>query len=794
MNIRGKRKEPKSGTFFNKKSELANSKILLLLLFMALLFIAIIVKLLYINVVQGEELTRRALNQLTRTETVKADRGIIYDKNKKEMAINVTRGNAYYNMNFDREKFKNTAQFNSYVKKTTEEDAKKIAAVLEVNPEEILKHLKGDKTVKIAGNLSREQTLELRSLGIAKLSIEDVVKRFYPYGNMASNLIGFTDDEGNGQYGIESKYDEELSGIPGKNISIKNNNMAQIPLTDEQNFAPKEGLYPVLTLDTTIQQFAEEAAENAKVNQNAKKVSIIVQDTITGEILAMANSDSFDLNNPKEPVEEDQVESWEEMTDEEKKEKWFSNWNNICVSSQYEPGSTFKLITAAAALEENTTNPNKEYTCNGSIDIGIKITCTAKNLGSKSMAQALAESCNVSFVKIGQELGKERFYKYLKAFGFGSKTGIDLPAEAIGIVPESADEISSVRLGTMSYGHGVAVTPIQLINAVSAIANGGKLNVPRVVDRLEDKNGNVITKTKTQTMRQVISESTSDTMKELMKKVVDEGTGKLAKIDGYQVGGKTGTANIPKKNGRGYEENKYISSFIGVAPLNDPKLTVLVIVEEPKGDFFASTVAVPAAREVMSKTLKYLNVPPTEQVDEKTEKNQITVPNVRNLLLSDAGKSLVDLGLTFNTNSDNITDVSTVIRQNPSPGIVVTEGSIVDLYVEDNDKDTKVMPNLVGKKDKDLDSILNALDLEYKVLGSGEVLSQSVKPGSKIEKSSLVEFMMSVPAKVDKKDSDNSNESENSSKDKKSKTDKNSNNKKKGKKEKLEENNLDETD
>lgn len=745
MNYRNIKKEPnrkinpQSG--FSKK--LADQKIFYLLIFMALLFFLIILKLIQVNVIRGEELTRQALNQLTKSEVLQAGRGKIYDRNKKELAINISRGTCYYNMNFGKEKYKNAAELNKFKKEVVKKDSQKIAKVLDLDPIELQAKLKGDKMVKLSTGLSREKTLQLRDLNIPNLSVEDINSRLYPYNDMAANLIGFTDEEGQGQYGIESRYDEEITGIAGKNVSIKNNFMTKIPLTDEQNFAPKEGLCPVLSLDVSIQQFAEEAARKAKEEHSAEEVSIIVQDTKTSEILAMADSDSFDLNNPKDAINEEQEESWEDLTKEEQIDEWFKNWNNFCVSSQYEPGSTFKLITAAAALEEATTSPNKHYTCPGSIDIGIKITCTDKSPGDKTMTEAMAQSCNISLVKIGRELGPEKFYKYLKAFGFGSKTGIDLPAEASGSIPGSDEDISLVKLATMSYGHGVAVTPIQLINAVSAIANGGKLNVPRVVERLEDENGNIIEKYKTVSERQVISEETSDTMKKIMREVVENGTAKLAKIDGYKVGGKTGTANVVAKDGKGYEQNAYISSFVGVAPLDDPQITVLVIVQKPKGDFFASTVAVPAAREVMEKSLEYLKIPKTESVDEKNE-NKISVPNVRNLLLSDAGKAIIDLGLKFNTNSDDITDISTVIRQNPSPGMTVAEGSIIDLFVDNNNSKAKTMPSLIGKKDDELEKILKLLKIDYNINGRGEVVSQSISPGSKLKEESFLELTMSI--------------------------------------------------
>ncbi|MGO1580011.1 MAG: penicillin-binding transpeptidase domain-containing protein [Peptoniphilaceae bacterium] len=755
-----------------KKNRLTKSKIFLLLSFLAFLFIAIIIKLFYINIVNGEELTRKALNQLTRTETVKAERGIIYDRNKKELAINITRANVYYDMNFDKKKFNSTADYSDYVKKETKKDSIEIAKVLGVETEDVLKLLKGKKMVKIVSNLDRETALKLKDLKIPNLSVEDTENRLYPYNTMASQIIGFTNSDGDGLYGIESKYDEELSGIAGQNISVKNNYRFQIPLTDEKKYAPTEGLNPVLTIDENIQRFAEDAAEKAKEEHDAELVSIIVQDTKTSEILAMTSTGGYDLNNPKNPVGDEQKKDWESLSIDEKTQYWYKNWSNYCISSQYEPGSTFKLITAAAALEENTTYPSKSYYCPGVLtDMNeFKPKFTSNNIGSKTMEQAITESCNITLIKMGRELGKEKLFNYLKAFGFGLKTGIDLPAEATGTIPKSTDDISRVRLATMSYGHGIAVTPIQLINSVSAIANGGYLNTPKIVDRLEDENGNIIKSFKTQTQRRVISEQTSQTMKRLMKNVVEEGTGKLAQIDGYQVGGKTGTAYIASKGG--YEDS-YNSSFIGVAPINDPKITVLVIVQRPKGKFFAAEVAAPSAKIVMEKSLKYLEIPQTEIVKKKEKDNLVTVPNVKNLLLSDAGKEIIDLGLTFNTNSNSISNISTIVRQNPKAGTSVEAESIIDLYVNDNVSDEKIMPNLIGKKENELISILKELNLEYNINGSGEVLSQSIKPGSKINKSSRVKFKMSIS---DEKEDELLKKEDNENKDK-SKDDLSTNNK-----------------
>lgn len=730
----------------NKNSQKnVNLKIFYIFITLVLFFCFIVAKLFYINIVEGETLTRSALNQLTSTEVVKADRGLIYDKNKKELVVNVTKSNIYYNMNF-RKGDKYTEKELETKNKAVEEDSLAISKVLQIPYEELKQKFVGDKVVLIAANVDRDQAASLRSLGINKLIIDDVTRRYYPNNSMLSKVIGFVSDDGDGQYGLESSYDNEMSGISGKNISIKNNIKSQIPLTDEESYAPKEGKNLILTIDENIQKFAEDAAENSRLTHNAQEVDIIVQNTKTGQILAMASSQSYDANNPKKPVGDIQESEWDNLSDDEKVQTWYKNWTNFNVSSQYEPGSTFKLITSAAALEEATTYPLKEYYCPGVYTEipGVKITCASKNMGNKSMEQAIIESCNISLIKIGRELGSEKFLKYIQAFGFGEKTGIDLPAEATGSIPKTAKEITPIRLATMSYGHGIAVTPIQLINSVSAIANGGQLKVPRIVDRVEDNDGNIIKKYEPITKRQVISPETSKTMLDIMYKVVEQGTGKNARVEGYKVGGKTGTANVPSEAG-GYEE-EYISSFVGVAPIDNPEITVLVIVQKPKGDFFAATVATPAAGEVIKKSLEYLGIEKNNTTAEVKTTQEIVVPELKNMLVADAGKELVSNGLRFNTNRDEISNDSVVIKQEPAAGTVVSEDTIIDLFV--SSKDEKVMPNLVGKTKSEIESVLQELNVVYNVNGSGVVLEQSIAPGTKLTKTSTIDFKMSQEEKT----------------------------------------------
>ncbi|MDU1176690.1 MAG: penicillin-binding transpeptidase domain-containing protein [Peptoniphilus harei] len=770
-----KARDRKNRGGFKAKTNNANRFIFVFFIFLAFLFVILIGKLLWIQIVQSEELTISALNQLTRTEVINSNRGIIYDRNNKEMAINVTKCNVFYNMNYLKErKNESESEFENRKEKLYDEDAKIISDTIGVDYEEIRSKMKGDKVVRLATNIERGKAQELKDqqLEIIKenkekkdnkksnlipMSIDDVTRRLYPFNNLASYIIGFTNDENVGQYGIEASYDEELSGISGKNVSLKDNASNKIPLTDEETYAPKEGYSVVLSIDSNIQQFAETAALNAKKENMADKVSIIVQDTMTGEILAMTTKDDYNLNDPRAPLNEKQEEEWDKLSEEEKMDILYDNWRDFNVNDQYEPGSIFKLITAAAAIEENTAQPDSQYVCNGAMVMGnSRLTCTSRTRGKKTLAKGIEESCNMTMIQVGQDLGAEKFLKYIKAFGFGKKTGIELYGESIGIVPRSYKDISKVNLATMSYGHSIAVSPLQLINAVSAISNGGFLNKPTLIKEIVDANGNVIDRKRTELRRRVISEETSDKMKMMMRRVVENGTGKRAQVPGYIVGGKSGTANIATPTG--YLE-AYNSSFVGVAPLNDPRLTVLVVINNPKGGILGSVVAAPVVQDVLEKSLNYMKIQKTEEVDEKDE--FISVPNVGGLLLEDAGKILIDSGLRFNNNSENVLPYSVVTNQSPSAGSYVLKDTIIDLAVNDKDSGILIMPDFSKKTRKESQSILNSMNLEYNIKGNGDFISQSPRPGQKLSGNESVTLNYS---KIDQENiSDETNKNTNNS-------------------------------
>ena len=688
------------------------------------------IRLSYLQVYNNEELKKGALEQWTKGIDIKSDRGIIFDRKGKKLAISMT---AY------------TLWATPADIKNPEETAKAVANVLKIDEEELLTKLTKDvSTEKIKQWISRDEALELRQLGIRGLTIVDDSKRYYPYGNFASYILGFTDIDNNGLDGVEKTYDKYLTGIPGKWVKTTDAANRQMPYDGEKIYDPKDGLSVVLTIDETIQHFAEKAANQALLDNKAKNVSIIVMEPFSGDILAMANKPDYNPNEPRVPLNEEMKEEWESLPIDQLQSKWYEMWRNFAISDIYEPGSTFKVVTAAAVLEEARANLNSHYYCNGFVrDIkGVELKCASwyDPHGDQTFAEAIANSCNVAFVNMGRQLGKEKMYEYIKAFGYGELTGIDLLGEQRGIIPSGTNVIKEVNLATMSYGHGIAVTPLQMINTFSTIANGGNLMKPRLVKELIDYEGNIVESYPPEVKKVVLSNQTSDTMLNLLEGVVKDGTGRKAYIPGYRVGGKTGTA-LKIIDGK-YAPGKYIASFGAIAPVDDPKIAVLVIIDEPSGIYYGGTIAGPVMKSVIEDTLNYLEVPQVF-TDEEREiiEDKVLVPEVRNKKINEAGKMLSELGLRYTTEYEEITTESIILDQFPLPNTEVISGSIVDLYL--NIKPSfMTMPDLIGKSKDEVITILDELNLQYTLKGSGKVLGQTPGAGEEItgDKDIIVEF------------------------------------------------------
>lgn len=678
------------------------------------------VRLFYLQIHKNEELRKGALEQWTKGIDIKSDRGIIYDRKGKKLAVSVT---AY------------TVWATPADIKDAGETAEFVADVLKMDKEEILARItKQSRSEKIKQWITRDEALELRKLNIRGITVVDDSKRYYPYGNFASYILGFTDIDNNGLYGVEKTYDKYLAGIPGKWVKTTDAANRQMPYDGEKIYDSTDGLSLVLTIDETIQHFAEKAATQALLDTQAKNVSIILMEPFSGDILAMANKPDYNPNEPRQPIDENLKAQWADLPSEELQGKWFDMWRNFTINDIYEPGSTFKVVTAAAALEENRANLNTHYFCDGFVrDIkGVVLKCDSwyNPHGDQDFKEAFANSCNVAFVHMGRQVGRENMLKYVKAFGFGENTGIDLLGESPGIIPSSPDKMKEVDLAVLSYGHGIAVSPIQMVNAFSTIANGGNLMKPRLVKELIDHEGKVVESFPTEVRRKVISDETSKTMLDLLEGVVVDGTGRRAYVPGYRVGGKTGTAQ-KVIDGR-YVDGKYIASFGVVAPVDNPKIVALVIIDEPVGVYYGGTIGGPVVNSVVEDTLNYLEVERVFTEEElKSIDEKVLVPDVRNLKIGEAGKTLTNLGLKYTTEYLEITTESIIKDQFPLAGTEVIKGSIVDLYLNLKPK-TLIMPDLLGKTKEEVMIALDELNLQYTLNGSGKVINQTPRAGEEI--------------------------------------------------------------
>lgn len=701
-----------------------NNRIVLLLMIFVVVAIAILGKLFILQIINHKEYTIRALEQINKAETINSSRGKILDSNGKNLAINESASTLVVNP-------------------VEIEDKEYIISILSskvgISKRKLADMLATEKEVKVAQWMPREIANEIRSMNLKGVRVSDGIKRYYPVESL-SHVIGFVNMENEGQYGIESSYNKELKGVPGRIYKSSDSTNQQIPTGDRETVRPTDGESLILTIDEQIQRFAYEESIKIKEEFDAVRTQIIVQETKTGDILAISSYPSYDNNNPRDPMDSIQERMWRDPDEMEK--GWYNNWTNPVIAHNYEPGSTFKLITAALSLEENTSNPDEQHYCTGYIrDIKNApiLRCVSHDdpHGDITLKEGLAKSCNPTFVYAARELGKESFLKGIRDFGFGDRTGIDLPGESSGIIPGSFESMSDLDLATISYGHGIAVTPIQLINAVSAIGNDGFLMTPRIVKEKINVDGSVSVINPVAQKRQVISKSTAHTIQEMMSYAVENGIASRAKSSLYNIGGKTGTANKVSEKG-GYIEGEYISSFIGMAPMENPEITVLVVVDSPKKETFGSLVAAPHAKNIIEKTLDYKGIPYNTDTGDDT---LVEVPDIRYNILGQGGSLLTELGLKYITDYTDLTEGTIITKQRPRPGDKVKPGSIVELTV-DNNEDKKIVPSLIGLGVDDVVSVAEILDIDILVEGTGVVVEQDPTPGKKLRTVEKISIML----------------------------------------------------
>lgn len=642
----------------------------------AMLLLLLAFRIAWIQFVQGGELQAMAYDQQALNRNVNPKRGTIYDATGRNiLAVSSTVQTVTVNpVNIKEEEKEKVAQ--------------KLSGLFELDYEKVLRKVKKRSSIEtIAKKVEKEKTDELRrwmdenhiEVGI---NIDEDTKRYYPYNSLAAQVIGFCGSDNQGLDGIEAKYDAELKGKVGRIEKITDAKGGEIGDTGEEYVAAIDGNDLILSIDMTIQSIAEKYLKNACIdNKCTDGGNIVIMNPSTGDILAMATYPDYNLNTPYEPNTEDLKNIWNEISAEEKTKSLQSIWRNKAIADTYEPGSTFKTITSSAALEERITTPDKqgEFCCTGGIEIaGVRIKCWRyyRPHGSESLREALMNSCNPVFIGLGQKVGKEKYYQYLEKFGFLDKTGIDLPGEAKGIFL-AENKVGPVELATISFGQRFEVTPLQMVTAVSSIANGGMHVKPRIVKAIINQETQERKEVEILKDKRVISEETANNVLSMMESVVSEGTGKNAQVKGYRVGGKTGTSED------GVNTGKYVTSFLGVAPISSPEVVILVTLYNPTGEggHQGGGVAAPVGGQILSEVLPYLELQ-KDNIEEE-EKQEIAVPEIRNQTIEEVKKQIKELGLELEINNpkeEEDCSKSVIKEQTPKPGIKIKTGN--KIYVD----------------------------------------------------------------------------------------------------------------
>lgn len=694
-----------------------NVKIRFIMLCFVCFFLVLAGRVYYFKTVKGAEYEQEAISkQITRISdsTIPPNRGAIVDRNKQPLAVSTT----VYNVAVDPvamkeldDAYKDKVNKGISDAKNTKEDViSALNEIIGVEKETLYDIFSVDESGKlkydgvrfkyIKKGISREEKEKLEEMGIGlrtAVVYEKDTKRNYVLKTIASNVVGFI--RGDTKWGLESEYDIELSGVAGRSFISYDSDVSAV----RNDILPEDGSTIVTTIDYTIQQYAEEIARKAMQDHNPENVSVMAMNPNTGEIYAMAQGLTFDGNNPSEPLElsfdTSFISKWENMTDEEKYEYLNSSWNNFNVSSGFEPGSIFKPMVVAACLEEGVVTPDTTFNCTGSRSVGgWDIPCNGRNgHGIIDIEGALAQSCNVAMMDMVSALGAEKFYKYQKDFGIGELTHIDLPGEvSLSNMMYDVDKIGPTELATMSFGQSFTTTPIQVLNAFSAVINGGKVMRPYVVSQIIDNDGNIIEEIQPEIVRRVISKETSDIVRKDMESTLTVGTGKKARIEGYAIGGKTGTAQQGKRS-----DYIHTVSFISYYPVDNPEIISMVVIHKPEQYIDGVTSPAPYMKEFMEDIIKYKAYEPDYPVDESASSTQndtnatVTVEDYTGKSAYETVNILDSLGLTY----EIVGSGDTIVNQAPHSGATVNKGSKILLYVTkgEGDEDTIQVPDVLGK-------------------------------------------------------------------------------------------------
>ncbi len=729
-----------------------NLRLVLIGIIVTLGFFIVVGHLMILQFIKGKDLAEKAYNQQVKKQIISPNRGTIYDAKGEILAQSIPVDTVSLNPG--------KVTYSNNKKVPDEIIAKGISEIFNITYDEMIEKLSMKRSVIIIEKKVEKDKIDKLNSWMSEnsitagINIDEDSKRYYPYNDMASNLIGFCGTDNNGQTGIEERLNDVLTGTAGKVVRTTDLRGNAISDEDEQYVASENGSNIYLTIDATIQSIAEKYLEQA-VNENTSSTggNVIIMNPQTGEILAMASYPDYDLNSPSSYLPTGYTEEeWNSLEAETKTSSLLSLWKNKVVSGTYEPGSTFKLITAAVALEEGLvkTDTPGEFFCSGSYQVADKeISCwrSKQPHGAQSLKEALCNSCNPAFMQLGQRVTAKTLYKYYQAFGLFDSVGSDI-ARAYPGTFFKLDEMGPVELATASFGQRFEISPLQLITAVSAICNDGILVEPRIVKEIENTDSGSKEVLETKEVRQVISKQTADTMKSMMQAVVTEGTGKRVAIEGFSIGGKSGTSEPPV----GREADGYVASFIAISPIENTQVVTLVALHglSENANHQGGQVAGPTARKILSEVLPYLGI--TSSLSTASEQNDeellINVPDVSNLTFNEATIKLQELGFNVKSNTTGDPNTSVVKDQVPKFGTALKEDAVICLYETENEEKPKTqVPNLKEMTASQAMNALRAQNLNIKVDGTkGKVVSQDPIMETVVEEGTVINVVINDDA------------------------------------------------
>lgn len=703
-------------------------RIAVALIFCLVIALVLFGRLVYIQVIKSNHYKQMAYEQQTRERKVAAKRGTIYDATgTKVLAQSVSVSSI-------------KAVPNSVENK--ESVAENLANILGLEKDKVLAKLtKNTASEIIATKVDSEKAAKvleyITDSKVDGIKIDEDTQRIYPYGELLSHVLGFVGTDNQGLYGVEAYYDKDLSGVPGKILGSTDGKGRETPFTSEQYIAPTDGKDIVLTVDATIQSIVEKYLKKACEENVVEYGTAVVLRPKTGEVLAMATMPTFDANDPFTPNTDELKEAWDTMSQEEKSKALNNMWRNKCISDTAEPGSTFKIVTATAALEEGIVGIDSpsSFNCTGSVRVGtwtIKCWRYPNSHGVENLRQGIMNSCNPVFMQVSQKMGIDTFCKYIDAFNLAGKTGIDLPGEATGIMHDK-DTMTAVDLATTSFGQTIQISTLQTAVNYAAVANGGYLVEPYVVKEVKSGSGNYDEITESKIKKQIMSKSTADSILSALEDTVTIGTGKTAQVSGYRVAGKTATG----ENGRG-NNLKYLAGFAGIAPVSSPEVVVVVNLYNPQGPsgHGGATLCGPVVGSIIEETLRYLDIDTDYTVVENDIKEKV-VPDLTSKTVAEAKSILEEKGMKL-VSDTNLSDTDVIKDQIPKSGASLMDGSTIRVYTNDEAKSTVTVPDI---RNKDMQVAINqirASDLNIRVIGKGSVLTQDPTPGAVIEKGSIV--------------------------------------------------------